>query len=134
MSLSKFIEMITLAESEHSISNALLFKMKHNEFVCKDLIRNGLREYMFSWRFPSSWPHPTLPTSSSGSSIYRYTSIRSTWRIKDGSRLTEGNQSNSTFLRTSQRIRIFIVNLFVVMIYLQNYSNRATRYFYYEKK
>lgn len=48
MSLSKFIEMITLAESEHSISNALLFKMKHNEFVCKDLIRNGLREYMFS--------------------------------------------------------------------------------------
>lgn len=48
MSLSKFIEMITLAETEHSISNALLFKMKHNEFVCKDLIRNGLREYMFS--------------------------------------------------------------------------------------
>ncbi|XP_062572350.1 uncharacterized protein LOC134234314 isoform X2 [Saccostrea cucullata] len=48
MSLSKFIEMISLAETEHSISNALLFKMRHNEFVSKDLIRNGLREYMFS--------------------------------------------------------------------------------------
>lgn len=88
----------------------------------------------FREEFPSLGLIPPFPTSCSGSSIYRYTSIRSTWRIKDGSRLTEGNQSNSTFLRTSQRIRIFIVNLFVVMIYLQNYSNRATRYFYYEKK
>lgn len=47
MFLLKFIEMIILVELEYFILNVFFFKMKYNEFVCKDFICNGLWEYMF---------------------------------------------------------------------------------------
>ncbi|KAK3085962.1 hypothetical protein FSP39_011386 [Pinctada imbricata] len=48
MSLSTFIEMISIAETEHSITEALIYKMKHTDSVCKELIKHGMKEYMFS--------------------------------------------------------------------------------------
>lgn len=47
-SLGRFIEMITVADTEHAISNALMYKMKHSEQLFKDFIKNGIREYMLT--------------------------------------------------------------------------------------
>ncbi|KAJ8303250.1 hypothetical protein KUTeg_019646 [Tegillarca granosa] len=47
-SLTTFINMITLAENEHSIKDALVYKMKHTDQLSKDLIQSGIKESMFS--------------------------------------------------------------------------------------
>ncbi|KAL4222882.1 hypothetical protein ACF0H5_018922 [Mactra antiquata] len=46
-SLQPFIDMITVAEAEHSIMEALIFKMEHSDKICNDFIKFGLKEYMF---------------------------------------------------------------------------------------
>ncbi|KAL4225399.1 hypothetical protein ACF0H5_016089 [Mactra antiquata] len=46
-SLQPFIEMITVAETEHSIMETLIFKMEHSDKICKDFLKFGLKEYMF---------------------------------------------------------------------------------------
>jgi hypothetical protein len=46
-SLQPFIEMITLAETEHSIMQSLVFKMEHSERICREFLKFGLKEYLF---------------------------------------------------------------------------------------
>ncbi|XP_076112814.1 uncharacterized protein LOC143080706 isoform X1 [Mytilus galloprovincialis] len=47
-SLGRFIEMITVADTEHAVSNALMYKMKHSEQLFRDFVKNGIREYMLT--------------------------------------------------------------------------------------
>jgi hypothetical protein len=44
--LQPFIEMVTLAETEHSIMQALIFKMEHSERICRESLKYGLKEYL----------------------------------------------------------------------------------------
>lgn len=46
-SLQPFIEKITVADTEHSIMSALIYKMEHSDKICKDFLRHGLKEYFF---------------------------------------------------------------------------------------
>lgn len=46
-SLQPFIEKVTIADTEHSIMTALIYKMEHSEKICKDFLRHGLKEYLF---------------------------------------------------------------------------------------
>lgn len=46
-SLQPFIERITHAQTEYTIMSSLLYKMEHAEKMCRDMLRHGLREYMF---------------------------------------------------------------------------------------
>ncbi|XP_060570065.1 uncharacterized protein LOC132728440 [Ruditapes philippinarum] len=45
-SLQPFIEMVTLAETEYSIMQALVFKMEHSEKICRESLKYGLKEYL----------------------------------------------------------------------------------------
>lgn len=45
--LQPFIEMVTLAETEHSIMQSLIFKMDHSDRICKEFLKFGLKEYLF---------------------------------------------------------------------------------------
>ncbi|PVD21113.1 hypothetical protein C0Q70_19279 [Pomacea canaliculata] len=47
-SLQQFLDMAAVADSEHSILTALALKSQHAEQVCKDFLRNGLREQMMT--------------------------------------------------------------------------------------
>ena len=47
MSLEPFIDKISLADTEHSIMAALIYKMEHSDKVSKDLLKHGLKEYIF---------------------------------------------------------------------------------------
>ncbi|ESO81962.1 hypothetical protein LOTGIDRAFT_170498 [Lottia gigantea] len=46
--LNRFITMITWASSEHSIMEAMLFKSRSAERICKSFLKNGLRDTVFS--------------------------------------------------------------------------------------
>ncbi|XP_064599220.1 uncharacterized protein LOC135465802 [Liolophura sinensis] len=46
--LQQFINMAAWCESEHAILETLLFKANHSEQVCKEFLRSGLRDYLFS--------------------------------------------------------------------------------------
>jgi len=45
--LQPFIDRVSLAQTEYSIMNSLLFKMEHSDRMCRDMLKHGLREYMF---------------------------------------------------------------------------------------
>lgn len=46
-SLQPFVEKVAIADTEHSIMSALVYKMEHSDKVCRDFLRHGLKEYMF---------------------------------------------------------------------------------------
>ncbi|KAK3085424.1 hypothetical protein FSP39_003082 [Pinctada imbricata] len=50
MSLGAFIDKLTAADSENSILESMVFKIKDLEMVCKELVKKGLKEAMFSTR------------------------------------------------------------------------------------
>ncbi|KAK7500326.1 hypothetical protein BaRGS_00008549, partial [Batillaria attramentaria] len=47
-SLGEFIKMAAVCDSEHAILAALSFKSQSSERVCKDFIRNGMRDHMMT--------------------------------------------------------------------------------------
>ncbi|XP_067651778.1 uncharacterized protein [Haliotis asinina] len=48
MTLPNFLSMVPTAMTEHSIMKAMMYKSRQADQVCKDFVKNGLRDYMFS--------------------------------------------------------------------------------------
>ncbi|XP_036368549.1 uncharacterized protein LOC118767619 [Octopus sinensis] len=48
VTLPNFLEMVSWAETENHITSVLTYKTRHTEKVCRNFVRCGLREYMFS--------------------------------------------------------------------------------------
>ncbi|GAB1598133.1 uncharacterized protein LOC106870828 isoform X1 [Argonauta hians] len=48
VTLPKFLEMASWAETENHITSVLTYKIRHSEKVCRNFVKSGLREYMFT--------------------------------------------------------------------------------------
>lgn len=48
VSLPPFLDMVSWAETENHITSALAYKARHADRVCREIVKHGLREYMFT--------------------------------------------------------------------------------------
>lgn len=48
VSLPTFLDMVSWAETENHITSALGYKARYADKVCRDIVKHGLREYMFT--------------------------------------------------------------------------------------
>ena len=50
LSLPTFLDMVSWAETDNHITSALAYKARHADKVCREIVKHGLREYMFTWK------------------------------------------------------------------------------------